>query len=331
MPVLDAVEAKVVRIAVARFREAVDAELGAPLRAELRDFKPPALVELLQELDIIHSQLSHGEAEHTTVHEIHRRLLKSVVAHQRRALATQVDGPRQRTANREAIRFLDKELRVLDRIVAAAWFSEAAPARLPRLTDYLSVRFAERALGEATELSPRVYDEKFGILEAPALFLADLACYRRRCRLRRVPICVVYLDIDDFKVFNTKYGETRVDRDVLPPFMELLEAHTFGHGHAYRFGGDEYVQLLPNIEPDWCVHYLRNLQVKLRELTLPGIDMLPTVSAGVCPVPPDCFLTDREVQERANRAKNRAKVEGKNNVVSYGGELYRDEDLRVGG
>lgn len=307
-------EAKVVRAAVERFRAAVDVELGAPLRAELRDFRPPALAELIQELDIIRSQLGVGEPP-IVVHEIHGRLLKSVVAHQRRALATEVDGPRQRTANRDAIRFLEKELRVLDRIVESEWFAQATPARLPRLTDYLSVRHAERALGGSTEIAPRVYDEKFGILEAPALFLGDLSCYRRRCQLRRVAICVVYLDIDDFKEFNSKYGETRVDRDVLPPFMELLESHAFGHGHAYRFGGDEYVMLLPNMDQGWCVEYLRSLQAKIAELTLPGIDHLPTVSAGVCPVPPDCIFTDREVQERANRAKNSAKAEGKNSIA----------------
>lgn len=326
MPELDAVEAKVVRVAVERFRAAVDEELGAPLRAELRDFRPPALVELLQELDIVRSQLSVGEPPFA-VHEIHTRLLKSVVVHQRRALATEIDGPRQRTGNREAIRFLEKELRVLDKIVQTSWFSPAQPARLPRLTDFLSVRFAEQALGDSTELAPRIYDEKFGILEAPALFLSDLSCYRRRCRLRRVPICVGYLDIDDFKGFNSKYGETRVDRDLLPAFMELLEARAFGHGHAYRFGGDEYIVLLPNMDRAWATDFVRRFQDKLSGLSLPGIDAPPTVSAGLCPVGPDCFLTDREVQERANRAKNHAKAAGKNTVAAYRGDLYRDADI----
>jgi diguanylate cyclase (GGDEF)-like protein len=326
MPQFDAVEAKVVRAAIDRFREAIDAELGTPIRAELRDFRPPALAELAQELEIIGQQLTLGQPP-IGVHEIHTRLLKSVVAYCRRAVASEVDGPRHRTANREAIRFLDKELRVLDQIVTAPWFSSVAPARVPRLTDYLSVRFAERALGDTIELSPRVYDEKFSILEAPALFLDDLACYRRRCALRRAEICVVYVDIDDFKAFNTQYGETRVDRDVLPAFMELLEAHTFAHGHAYRFGGDEYVVLLPNMDGETAVAFMRRFSERLRELSLPGIDALPTVSAGICPVGPDCILTDREAQDRANRAKNAAKATGKNRIACYGGELYRDEDL----
>jgi diguanylate cyclase (GGDEF)-like protein len=328
MPEFDAVQAKILRSAIARFQEAVQEELAAPIRVQLRDYRPVELVELDQELALVGLQLGSGEPPFV-VHDIHARLLKAVVAHQRRALASEIDEPRRRTGHREAIRYLEKELRVLDDVIEAPWFSEALPARLPRLTDYLSLRFAEQALGGAEALAPRVYDEKFGILEAPALFVPDLAAYRRRCGLRRVPVCVVFLDIDDFKGFNTRYGETRIDRDLLPAFMELLEAHAFAHGHAYRFGGDEYVVLLPNYPREDAVRLVRRFQNALRELPLPGIDESPTVSAGICPVEPDCILTDREVLERANRAKNHAKAQGKDRVAWFRGELYRDDQLEL--
>jgi diguanylate cyclase (GGDEF)-like protein len=329
MPDFDAVQAKILRGAIARFQEAVQVELAAPIRAQLCDYRPVELVDLDQELALVALQLGSGEPPFV-VHDIHARLLKAVVAHQRRALASEIDEPRRRTGHREAIRYLEKELRLLDDVIAAPWFSEVAPARLPRLTDYLSLRFAEQALGAGDVLAPRVYDEKFGILEAPALFVSDLAAYRRRCGLRRVPICVVYLDIDDFKAFNTRYGETRIDRDLLPAFMELLEAHAFAHGHTYRFGGDEYVLLLPNYPLDDAVRLVRRFQAALRELALAGIDAPLTISAGICPVGPDCILTDREVLERANRAKNHAKAHGKDRVAWYRGELYRDELLELG-
>ncbi|MCA9704297.1 MAG: GGDEF domain-containing protein [Myxococcales bacterium] len=330
MPTFDAVEAKILRGAIADFRGAIESELAEPIRAQLRGYQPPELVELEQELTLVGRQLANGESTFL-VHEIHARLLKAVVTRQRRALAAEIDEPRRRTGHRDTIRYLEKELRVLDDVVLAPWFSEVATARLPRLTDYLSLRFAERALGDAEELAPRVYDEKFHILEAPALFVPDLAAYRRRCGLRRVPICVVFLDIDDFKGFNTRYGETRVDRDLLPAFMELLEAHAFAHGHAYRFGGDEYVVLLPNARREDAVRLVDRFRAALRELPLAGIDEVLTVSAGVCPVGPDCILTDREALERANRAKNHAKAHGKDRVAWYEGELYRDEQLCCAG
>lgn len=328
MPEFDAVQAKILRSAIARFQEAVQAELVAPVRAQLREYRPAELAELDQELALVSLQLGSGEPP-LQVHDVHARLLKAVVAHQRRALASEIDEPRRRTGHREAIRYLEKELRVLDEVIEAPWFSEVTAARLPRLTDYLSLRYAEQALGGADALAPRVYDEKFGILEAPALFVTDLAAYRRRCQLRRVPVCVAFLDIDDFKGFNTRYGETRVDRDLLPAFMELLEAHVFAHGHAYRFGGDEYVLLLPNYAREDAVRLVRRFQAALRELSLAGIEEVLTVSAGICPVEPDCILTDREALERANRAKSHAKAQGKDRVAWYRGELYRDDLLEL--
>ncbi|MEM9463038.1 MAG: GGDEF domain-containing protein [Myxococcota bacterium] len=326
MPTFDAVEAKILRAAITSFREAMETELAQPVREQLRGYRPPELTELDQELALVGEQLSNGGSTFS-VHEIHSRLLKAVVTRQRRTLAAEIDEPRRRTGHRDTIRYLEKELRVLDNVVHTRWFSEVTTARLPRLTDYLSLRFAERALGQAEPLAPRTYDEKFHILEAPTLFMSDLAAYRRRCGLRRIPICVVFLDIDDFKGFNTRYGETRVDRDLLPAFMEQLEAHVFAHGHAYRFGGDEYVLLLPNAHEDDARRLIHRFQAALRDLGLPGIEEPLTVSAGICPMHPDCILTDREALERANRAKNHAKSRGKDRVAWYCGELYRDEHI----
>src|SRR6516162_9933128 len=59
--------------------------------------------------------------------------------------------------------------------------------------------------------------------------------------LRGIILAIAFLDIDDFKTFNTKYGETKIDLNLLPRFMQALEAHVYHHGHAYRQGGDEYL------------------------------------------------------------------------------------------
>lgn len=326
----DAGLARVLRAAIEAFGERMHVEVGEPVAEQLRGYRPPELETIEQELRLVGQQLTSGEqAFH--VHEIHGRLLKAVVIHRRRELANSIDEPRRRTGHRAAIRFLEKELRLLEKVMHEPWFSRVEVARVPRLTDYVSVRFAEQALGDRSKLEPRVYDEKFHILEAPGLFTSDLSCLRRRCALRQRPLAVAFLDIDDFKAFNTKYGETRVDRDVLPPFMECVEASVFGHGHAYRFGGDEYVVLLPNVTSEQAVAFVVALQGSALALDLVGIDERPTLSCGVCAVDGHTFLTDSEVLERANAAKNFAKEHGKDRVAWFEGGLYRDDDLRCSG
>src|SRR2546425_702086 len=109
------------------------------------------------------------------------------------------------------------------------------------------------------------------------------------CTLRGGAVLVGYIDIDSFKAFNTKYGETSVDRYLLPRFMRTLEAHTLFHGHTYRFGGDEYMVLLPNMSFDHGMNFLADLPRKLSVLDYGEITEKTTVSIGVCIVEVDTF------------------------------------------
>ena len=135
--------------------------------------------------------------------------------------------------------------------------------------------------------------------------------------------------IDNFKQFNTKYGESAVDLRILPVFMRELEACVFFRGYAYRQGGDEYVVLLPNVDSHMGLVLLEDVRWRIEAVSYRNVDERTTVSIGVCVVEPECFLTEREVEERANRAKNHAKGKGRNCIATYYGSLFRDEDLQI--
>ncbi|HET9932827.1 MAG TPA: GGDEF domain-containing protein, partial [Polyangiaceae bacterium] len=227
--------------------------------------------------------------------------------------AASIEHPMAKVVDPEVVKTLRRALVPFQELLKAPWLSSVTPARVPRVTDYLSIHFAEQAGTEASVLPPRAYDEKFHILEAPALALSDLAYYRRRCGIREASMGVVYADIDDFKAVNTKLGETEVDVRILPRFMELLEAWVFARGHAYRFGGDEYLLLLPNSDRALCLNLLRDLLARLaRREIVRGIRL--NLSLGLCLVDPECLLTDREILQRANAAKQAAKAAGKGRI-----------------
>jgi diguanylate cyclase (GGDEF)-like protein len=137
---------------------------------------------------------------------------------------------------------------------------------------------------------------------------------------------VAFLDIDGFKQINSAHTETKVDRNLLPRFMRTLEAHVYHHGFAYRQGGDEYLVLLPGFSRDLALDFLDELRRVLADLRYPDIDGTTTVSIGACLAEPDCPLTDRELRERANQAKEFAKKQGKNCLATYQGpRLVKDE------
>lgn len=328
MPELTRAEARALTTCVERFTETFQRDVADVIAAQLRGVQPTEVADLIGQLSLLKRQME-GPQKPVIVHDAYRGLLKRVLVDQRREAAEAIDVPLSKAIDPQVIRLLKRELLSLEHLMSGAWFEETEAVRIPELTDYLSIRHAEAASPKPLALLPREYDEKFHILEAPSLFLPDLAYYRRRARFRDVPVAVAYLDIDDFKSFNTRYGETRVDLDLLAVFMEALEAHVFSHGHAYRFGGDEYVLTLPNMGLDWAGPFLKALQDRLASTSYRGIPKGPTVSIGLAIVSVDCMLTDREVQERANAAKNHAKTTEKGRIATFSGALFRDADLTL--
>jgi diguanylate cyclase (GGDEF)-like protein len=327
MPEFTRSEARTLAECVTRFGAAFRRDIRDVLAAQFRGCEPAEVAETIGQLAILQRQLE-VQKKPVTVHDGHRELLKRVLVEERRRIAEEIDAPLQRATDRQLIKMLRREIASLEHLMEGPWFEAVEPQRLPRLADYLSIRHAEAAVPDLA-IAPRVYDEKFHILEAPALFLPDLRYYRRRAGFRGVPIAVAYLDIDDFKEFNTRHTESKVDIDLLVPFMEAIEAHVFSHGHAYRFGGDEYVLTLPNQDKTSAVAFLRGLQARIARAPYRGMHRLPTVSIGLSVVEVDCFLTDREIQERANAAKNHAKATEKGRIATFSGILFRDADLAL--
>ena len=78
---------------------------------------------------------------------------------------------------------------------------------------------------------------------------------------------------------------------------------------------------------DSAAAFLRGLQARIARAPYRGMHRVPTVSIGLCIVDVDCFLTDREIQGRANAAKNHAKATEKGRIATFGGILFREADL----
>jgi len=312
MPELKRGEAAFLRKCVESFLETFERNVVEVLRRELGGVEPPAVRELRNELAVLARQLEM-KTNRVRVHPAHAPLVHRVLVDGRRNAAAAIEEPLSKVVDLEVTKTLRRALVPYQELLKAPWIAETNPARVPRITDFLSIHFAEQAGAGGAELFPRSYDEKFHILEAPALALSDLSYYRRRCGIREASLGVAYADIDDFKAVNTKLGEAMVDIAVLPRLMEMLESWAFARGHAYRFGGDEYLLLLPNADRDLCLTLLGDLlaRVSQREIQR-GLRL--NLSIGLCVVEPECFLTDREILVRANAAKQAAKAAGKGRV-----------------
>jgi len=139
--------------------------------------------------------------------------------------------------------------------------------------------------------------------------------YRRMSEMRSQPFVVVFIDIDHFKKFNDDYGHETVDQEILPVFMRTLESFIFNHGYTYRFGGDEYKLLLPNINEKNAVRFLANLQESIsfvQYLPIENKSDNPRISVGICEIGIDSVITDKEGIDFAEKAAMEAKQSGRN-------------------
>jgi diguanylate cyclase (GGDEF)-like protein len=316
------------------FTEWLKKNLVVKIQAQIGYKLPSELDSILSKLSSLGTLLKkrnaggHPKEEHTLADD-YASLIKRILIHQRRIVASKLEEPLSKTFHPELIGNLEKELEPIRKLMEAPWFQASPALRVPHLTEFLSIKFVEEMQTSSQTLEKREYDEKFHILQTPSLFFKDLRYYREKCELRSNGLMVAYLDVDDFKSFNTRYTETKVDRDLLPRFMELMESHLYTHGQGYRYGGDEYIQLLPNFSLAMGVGFIKEFQAKLRMISYRGIAEKATVSIGAVWIPSDCFLTEREIEDRANRAKNFAKKSGKNCIATYRGEYYSESELVI--
>jgi diguanylate cyclase (GGDEF)-like protein len=280
-----------------------------------------SIKEVLRDLQARLRALTGNGLEDKSLDESAIPLVKLALSHQRRANAFWYERSKDKISDPALHDQLDAELRPLDEILRLSWLRGVRALRGPRLADYLTLQRVEEM--ENLERPKRQYDDKFHLLQSSSVLLQDLNYSREQCARRNAPVTLAFLDIDDFKQFNNDFGgETGVDRNMLPMFMRALEAHVYEHGHAYRFGGDEYLLLLPNMGLRFAVPFCHELQEKLSRVRYRDINRQPTVSIGLCEVDAESPLTDQEARERANKAKTFAKNNGKDCVATYRGDPF---------
>ena len=128
------------------------------------------------------------------------------------------------------------------------------------------------------------------------------------------PMTLVLADLDDFKAVNDLHGHT-VGDDVLREFASVLKATVRDSDLAGRWGGEEFMLLLPGTDAAGGANLADRVRTALAERSFLGRDgevVTVTCSFGVAQhIAGD---HERELFASADRALYRAKREGKNRV-----------------
>jgi len=141
----------------------------------------------------------------------------------------------------------------------------------------------------------------------------------RRAVRAQQSLGILMLDLDHFKQFNDTYGHEAGDA-VLRETASLLVRSVRAEDFVCRFGGEEFVVVLPTADLSATRARAERIRGKLRELTVmydgQSVGMI-TVSVGVAGLP-DHGTTEKDLIQAADTALYRAKHEGRDRVIVAG-------------
>ena len=135
-----------------------------------------------------------------------------------------------------------------------------------------------------------------------------------RSQRHQSPLCLAALDLDHFKRVNDQHGHAMGDQ-VLREFSQLCRQVARSTDLFARFGGEEFVFLLPDTELQAARQFLERLREALQNLpftTADGSHLHISVSIGVAQYQAGSTL--QLLQEAADHALYNAKQNGRNRV-----------------
>lgn len=137
----------------------------------------------------------------------------------------------------------------------------------------------------------------------------------QRCRRDGQPVSLVMIDVDNFKVFNDRFGHIAGDR-ALSAVASILRHQFRPRDLLVRYGGDEFAVLLPEIDQAKALTIAERVRESVCGNTGNGNDSLVQIpveiSMGVAELAAEGDLTS--LLRAADEALYRAKRAGRNTV-----------------
>jgi two-component system cell cycle response regulator len=130
----------------------------------------------------------------------------------------------------------------------------------------------------------------------------------------------VLCDVDYFKLYNDHYGHLAGD-EVLQKVAETIADHCRSGDTAYRYGGEEFLIILPEQSQESATATADRLRQAVEDMRIPHEANDPpgivTISAGVATLSAGANKSADDLLGEADAALYHAKQSGRNRVASY--------------
>ena len=141
----------------------------------------------------------------------------------------------------------------------------------------------------------------------------------RLCSRQGIPLALIMIDIDNFKIFNDTYGHLVGDQALIR-IAELIKGVIKRPGDlAARYGGEEFVVMLMNTTEEGALVVAEEIRRRVEQLGIENeqIQALITVSLGLTSLVPHDNMEAKELIDRADRALYKSKENGRNKVTVW--------------
>ena len=141
-----------------------------------------------------------------------------------------------------------------------------------------------------------------------------------RTKREASPISILIMDIDKFKTYNDTYGHQQGDAALKSLAETLTETLKRSVDFCARWGGEEFVILLPGTDEAGAVGVAERARENVEAMiieTEEGEKTKITVSIGVNSLIPEASDTVKDFIEKADQALYKAKESGRNRYVVY--------------
>ncbi|PZM14371.1 putative bifunctional diguanylate cyclase/phosphodiesterase [Rhizobium tubonense] len=133
-------------------------------------------------------------------------------------------------------------------------------------------------------------------------------------------LTLAFLDLDNFKLINDSLGHSVGDQFLKVVATRISEL-TSDQGSIARIGGDEFVIVLENMDPESCSIRLSEIKKAISDsVMLGGVEVRATCSIGVASYPVD-GKTAEDLLASADMAMYRAKELGRDGIVQFSSDM----------
>ena len=136
---------------------------------------------------------------------------------------------------------------------------------------------------------------------------------------KSLPLGIILLDIDHFKAINDQYGHNIGDYTLRRLALVLVENIRL-YDRVGRWGGEEFIVILPDTRLEEAVNVAERLRVKIADtkFSLDNGEQFPvSISLGVVACASGIYPTLSKLVDAADQALYQAKHSGRNRVCSY--------------